>query len=590
MAVVRHSPFRVSNQLMTLRNRKRWMTFVVSLVVALLLGEGILHLLDVPAKRLHVDMAMGNELVSDDDVFWTLDPGMSWANRLGLRGWVPGGEKRERDLRIACVGDSCTFGYAVSYEETYGAQLEAILRGALPAARVEVVLAGLNGYSTYQNRVLYEKRVLSLHPDITVLYCGAWNDYAGAVRESDSQFARSSKAWRRSILSASRILCLVRRVVDDWNVDLEALNRGEAPNGVRVSLEELEDNLVRLIAMGRAGGGTVIGVIPPLPAPTLRQLHRAADYLAVLRRVYSRERVPIVDSPALFANVESKLTPLWSRPPGRPSVLFIDHVHPSTDGYTIIAKALAEKIWTLSVPRVRALASQADLQTVDIQVRDPKPDRVVALSTGKDARICITGSGFRDPNTGAITIDRVFVGNRWVRKFQIGDGKHLWLQLPPKVTSRPGRHAIALVTAKGSVRSPADIRVAGMPLDVRLIDSGRYAFQATVRAAPGSRVRLWSSPWPRSQPTSTINGVLGLPGDIHGGLPDSPFFFLKANALDGLSKVDGVVAANGEWTCSGMARPAKAGEPNTRYLQAMVWVREGSNGVLTDTVKLVLGR
>lgn len=571
------------------RNRKRSIAVVVSILGSLLLGEVVLHALGIPAKPLPVRLIGPRIFELDDDVFWILKPRIEgiFVNRLRLRGWVPDGDKGQRDLTIACVGDSCTFGFGVDYEQTYGIQLEAILRKALPNARVEVLLGGLTAYTTYQSRVLHEKRIKPFRPDITILYLGTWNDYMGAVSGSDSQFAKDSKARRESILHASRILRLIRRVANHEEPDMDAFARGEFRNGVRVPLDEFKDNLSRMIAMGRENGGTVIAVIPPLPASTLSHVPLAPEYQAALRQVYSQAGVPVVDGPALFASVESGMASDWSSPAEERSVLYLDRIHPSPLGHTIVAQALARKIRTLSVSRIQALAKQADAPTPTVQIRALKPERVAALATGKDARIEITGRGFH----GTSAIDRVFVGGRWMREFQVDDDEHMSIVLPASVTNRPGRHPVVLVTANGTVRSPADVRVLGMPFEVTVIHpGGRAAFEATVHGPPGSKVRLWTAARPRPQPFSTINGDVGLPGNLEGGLPDSPYLLLNWVALDRLAKLDGVVAENGKCVCTGALPPLSSSGPRVLYLQAIVVAKHRSRGVLTDTVKLVLDK
>jgi|SoiMetStandDraft_2_1073263.scaffolds.fasta_scaffold03231_2 hypothetical protein len=66
--------------------------------------------------------------------------------------------------RIAIVGDSFTFGLEVSYEKTWGHQLELAL-----GLEYQVMNFGVDGYGVDQAYLRYRRDVLSWHPDIVIL-------------------------------------------------------------------------------------------------------------------------------------------------------------------------------------------------------------------------------------------------------------------------------------------------------------------------------------------------------------------------------------------------------------------------------------
>lgn len=136
---------------------------LMSLVTAvLLLGgvEGLLRLAGWPPTSVYVD---GHRPV------WSLRPHAQLSLRhheleqdfevqisgLGFRGPEP------VSPRIACLGDSTTFGWGVAYEQAW----PAVLGDALG---VEVLNAGVPGYSTHQGLASLD-RVLALKPDVVVL-------------------------------------------------------------------------------------------------------------------------------------------------------------------------------------------------------------------------------------------------------------------------------------------------------------------------------------------------------------------------------------------------------------------------------------
>ncbi len=76
--------------------------------------------------------------------------------------------KQDGELRILLLGDSITFGYGVSAEETYGRKLEAILASRL-GRRVRTVNAGIGGFNTVQEYALLEHEASAIDPDIVAL-------------------------------------------------------------------------------------------------------------------------------------------------------------------------------------------------------------------------------------------------------------------------------------------------------------------------------------------------------------------------------------------------------------------------------------
>ena len=73
-------------------------------------------------------------------------------------------QKSEERLRVACLGDSHTFGEGVSESETWPAQLRLLL-----GDRAEVINAGVNAYDTLQEVLWYERFVEPFDPDLVVL-------------------------------------------------------------------------------------------------------------------------------------------------------------------------------------------------------------------------------------------------------------------------------------------------------------------------------------------------------------------------------------------------------------------------------------
>ena len=70
--------------------------------------------------------------------------------------------------RIVCLGDSFTVGYEVEAEDTFAAVLERQLNGA-GGPRVEVLNAGVSGFSNAEECLYLERELLKYEPDVVVL-------------------------------------------------------------------------------------------------------------------------------------------------------------------------------------------------------------------------------------------------------------------------------------------------------------------------------------------------------------------------------------------------------------------------------------
>jgi lysophospholipase L1-like esterase len=90
-------------------------------------------------------------------------------NAAGLRGEMVAPKKPDGTLRIACLGDSQTFGHRVADDESWPAALQSALRARFPARRIEVLNFGVGGYDAEQEVALLEDRALDYEPDIVVL-------------------------------------------------------------------------------------------------------------------------------------------------------------------------------------------------------------------------------------------------------------------------------------------------------------------------------------------------------------------------------------------------------------------------------------
>jgi len=95
-------------------------------------------------------------------------------NSLGLRG-PEIGPKPAGVRRVLALGDSFTFGHAVEASEAWPAVLQELL-AARGGPRYEVVNAGIGGYGTGQQLLLYDELQSRVEPDLVVLGFAVVND------------------------------------------------------------------------------------------------------------------------------------------------------------------------------------------------------------------------------------------------------------------------------------------------------------------------------------------------------------------------------------------------------------------------------
>src|SRR5262245_25410501 len=101
-------------------------------------------------------------------------------NSLGMRGAEMAAKKPPGTYRILCLGGSTTFGTgATADDKAYPAQLERLLNAHAAAQpggaplHYEVGNCGVSGYSSAEDLVNLEMRLLELEPDAILLYEGA---------------------------------------------------------------------------------------------------------------------------------------------------------------------------------------------------------------------------------------------------------------------------------------------------------------------------------------------------------------------------------------------------------------------------------
>ena len=308
----------------------------------------------------------------DQTLFWSLRPDTHaiWqdtqisVNHAGTRG-AEIATKQPGELRILSLGESTTFGTAVSDDETYSARLEALLQAGNPNRRVTVINAGVPAYSSFQSLTYLEQRGFALEPDL-VLFYHELNDYLPtSLRDSSNNEIGLTQTDRQLYDSRSQ---RVHRALMQWsavyrwlsytvaNARIRKFDRPDADNpilriglpgyalpsrlvpaagpgagtaahndkalGRRVSDEERQANLERLTALCRQHGVQLV-----LLHPSYRD---SSKHECLLTRFATKRGVLMFD---VFDSLH---------PPGvSAQSIFRDAWHPGPEGHAWLARDLA---------------------------------------------------------------------------------------------------------------------------------------------------------------------------------------------------------------------------------------------------------
>jgi hypothetical protein len=163
----------------------------------------------------------------DPQLYWRLRPNQNCftkvnhqpvrVNSLGTRGPEFQPAKPAETIRILSLGDSRTFGWGLSEDQTYSARLGQMLQEKVGTGRkVEVINAGVNGWSYDQMFVYFRDFGLSYHPDIVIV-----GEANGWTQFSD----KSSPAFIKKFMLRVRLKNVLRRsAIYHYAIELKLKN------------------------------------------------------------------------------------------------------------------------------------------------------------------------------------------------------------------------------------------------------------------------------------------------------------------------------------------------------------------------------
>jgi len=207
----------------------------------------------------------------DPELLWRpiagYDSGQIRLNSHGCRGPEFSPRKPPGSLRVALLGNSVTFGYGVAEEETYAARLREELGRAAPAGggaarQVEVINAGVLGYTSWQGLRCYTKTVRAFAPDLVIAMFG-YNDHHLALETDAEKGRRGAAGTALRHFRRSGVFRLAHLLLGG---DAPQLRRAPRP---RVSLAEFRDHILSLRDQAAADGAAslflTVALRPDLP-------------------------------------------------------------------------------------------------------------------------------------------------------------------------------------------------------------------------------------------------------------------------------------------------------------------------------------
>ena len=299
---------------------------ILPALVVLLGGLALLHQCGVSSPKVAMTtpgLDWGLIQQPDNVSGWTLRPGMQAVrfcgsrtetggrtvlvdcsistNDLGFRG-PPVRDKGDR-FRILAIGDSTTFGLGVQQMESWPSQLQQILDPG--ADNIEVINAGVPGYSSVQGLRFLEKRGLALHPDLVIATfgtndCGAWNGISDLER-----YAVNASEATPSVGDSS--------------------NKHRA----RLTEEEFEQCLKTIADLCRTNGARVLFLAWPNRGHFSTVFPSPPGYYAIVKDTGRKTQAPVVD--VLDAV-------------GRDKGVLLDSVHFNARGCRLVAEAVARTL------------------------------------------------------------------------------------------------------------------------------------------------------------------------------------------------------------------------------------------------------
>lgn len=219
-------------------------------------------------------------------------------------------------VRVACIGDSWTFGMNVNQDQTYPGRLAADLRDAQHDTAFEVLNFGVLGYSSFQGLQLLKARVLALQPDVLAIGFGMNDSEVAGYRDREmvtpEHLPVSARLKERlPELEFWKLMNYAVLAAKFHSKPIDSYLREEAAGKsgpidydaidpwTRVSPRDYEANVREMIRLQTDRGGRVVLLD--------NELWEGSPYRPVLHRISADLGVPLVDSVDIVAQARARM-------------------------------------------------------------------------------------------------------------------------------------------------------------------------------------------------------------------------------------------------------------------------------------------
>lgn len=349
----------------------RTVSLAVKLVASFVSVALFIALIEVALALLAPDLYQANQFfpsnrdidfpeVYDRDarLMWRFHPGITTTSRLfsDLDYSINSSGMRGADLsdksdayRIIALGNSCTFGWGVTFEDTWVHRLQKLLNEQIPGRPVEVINVGVPGYTSLQGKRYLADDLIALQPDMVLVMFGH-NDHFPAGRgisDSAQQLDNSILIESQNLLSKLRLYRLLRKGFLQMTSDTTKARLDDIGSIKRVSRPEFFANLREIVRLARNFNIQPVLLIPPVASlenyfdgavSNFHHLHEL--YQKEMIRASQYEEASIVDLQAAFSDYHTLFDDANDDP-----------IHFNRQGHQVAARAIAEAIAPLIEPQ-----------------------------------------------------------------------------------------------------------------------------------------------------------------------------------------------------------------------------------------------
>jgi lysophospholipase L1-like esterase len=228
--------------------------------------------------------------------------------------------KKSGIFRIICIGDSVTQGYlpkaSVLRQSTYPFYLERILNQKHINETVEVINAGVGGYSSLQGLRYLENQLIDYSPDLVISWFGV-NDCSRALfyEDKDQKIGINATPKRRKIFEYSKLYFFITNIIFK-------------PKLLRVSEEDYYKNCKGMLLLSKKYDFNIIFIKPfEIVSSKIKYFERYKRALDRLEKEYGCKVIDVADVLKTYDNYDQ---------------YFIDSCHFNMEGNKIAAKIISD--------------------------------------------------------------------------------------------------------------------------------------------------------------------------------------------------------------------------------------------------------